>query len=430
MQRPWWLILVLSGMLATLAVGAERDDLERNRQLLERWRADPEHYQRLRRDLKAFYALPPARQEQIRQLDRRLHEGDLTTQTRLWTVLERYNSWLGNLAEGDRQRVMDAEDTKTRLQIIREIRDRQWAESLPSTLREQLTKLAKDKQQARLVQLREEERRERLHARTGKRAKEQTNLRPTRTSEFPPEVQTYLERLKRRLGDEEKQRLAQAEGKWPDLPRTVRELADLHPALPPLPSGAIVKYGDLPQKVKNTADRRKLKPLQRVSGRWPAYALGVARLMKNENLPCPPLGASILEQLPPSSREFVKQQLLPKLTSAQQDALKKAEGRWPEYPQLLLRLAREKHLVIPEMSLPGPVELWENTRLALPEVPDHLLMQFALHESTPEDRAEWELNTADPMGSRKKVKEAWYRKKLEQERKRQRSNSFLDAKRD
>ena len=54
----------------------EHDALEQNRRLLERWRADPEHHARLLRDLRAFYALPRPRQQQLRLLDQQLYAAD------------------------------------------------------------------------------------------------------------------------------------------------------------------------------------------------------------------------------------------------------------------------------------------------------------------------------------------------------------------
>src|SRR5262245_50840815 len=61
MRRPWWVILVVTCCLCSLALaapdgGSGGDELERNRRLLEKWKADPERYQRLKRDLVAFYA--------------------------------------------------------------------------------------------------------------------------------------------------------------------------------------------------------------------------------------------------------------------------------------------------------------------------------------------------------------------------------------
>ena len=69
MHFPRRLALALAALLVGLAAAADPDALEHNRRLLERWRSDPDHYRRLQRDLRAFHALPRARQEQLRRLD-------------------------------------------------------------------------------------------------------------------------------------------------------------------------------------------------------------------------------------------------------------------------------------------------------------------------------------------------------------------------
>src|SRR5262245_33956492 len=101
MRRPRWLILVPACLLCVAFATPESEDLERNRRLLEKWKAEPEHYRRLKRDLAAFYALPPERQEEIRDVDRQLHDADSATQARLWAVLERYYTWLERLPEAE-----------------------------------------------------------------------------------------------------------------------------------------------------------------------------------------------------------------------------------------------------------------------------------------------------------------------------------------
>src|SRR5262245_25626651 len=136
MRRPRWLPVLLGALIVTASSRAltDADDLERNRRLLERWKADPEHHARLRRDLQAFYALPAERQEAMRRLDHQLHE-DLSTQTRLWPVLTRYHDWLEHLQAPDRAHVLAARTPRERLQRIRDLREREWIEQLPARLR-------------------------------------------------------------------------------------------------------------------------------------------------------------------------------------------------------------------------------------------------------------------------------------------------------
>src|SRR5205085_922617 len=73
-MRPVGRLLLLTILLAGAAPAVSLpeptpEELEANRRLLERYRADPEHFTRLKRDLKAFAALPPERQARLRQLD-------------------------------------------------------------------------------------------------------------------------------------------------------------------------------------------------------------------------------------------------------------------------------------------------------------------------------------------------------------------------
>lgn len=137
-------------------------DIERNRQLLSKWKAEPEHYTRLQRDLRDFWALPASKRRQLRQLDRDFHQLDAKTQKRLWKAAERYIAWLERLPEAERQQIEQAKDTQERLQLIPTIRERQWIERLPRKVREQLEKLPPEARAAREAMLRKQERRHRL----------------------------------------------------------------------------------------------------------------------------------------------------------------------------------------------------------------------------------------------------------------------------
>ncbi|MHB1422021.1 MAG: hypothetical protein ACYC3I_02255 [Gemmataceae bacterium] len=136
-------------------------DLERNRHLLNKWKADPEHYARLRRDLRDFWALPKPRRQQIRQLDHAFHQLDAKMQKRLWKVAERYTAWLERLPREQRRQIEAATDTQERLQLIRTIRERQWVERLPRKVREELENLPAEARSAKAAQLREQEKQQR-----------------------------------------------------------------------------------------------------------------------------------------------------------------------------------------------------------------------------------------------------------------------------
>lgn len=419
MQRPRWLILILIGLVAASALGAGEDDLEANRRLLERWKLDPDHYRRLQSDLAAFRALPAARQEQMRKLDRDLHELDLSAQTKLWAVLERYHRWLEQLPEEQRQRVKNASTSEERLKIIAELRQREWVDHLPEKTRRELAKLPEPRRSARIAELRKLEREQRERW-TATDPSGTSNPRPVRLNELPPEVQKfYRENLEPRLTFQELAQVKKAEGQWPGFVRLIQTLSDRHPVLPPGPLGEIASKSDLPPEVRKVIPKKmnlldKGKGVRPKLAVWPEFALLVTLYCRNNGKKCPPLGASKLSEFPREVQNFVKGKLLPQLTPAQKKLLHAQEGRWPDYPKMLLNLAKQKKLQIPGMSLPGPTELWAESRAWLPDVPDRVLFNFALYELSDKDRAGLGLNVTDFEGSREKLKKAYFKKKPEQ----------------
>jgi hypothetical protein len=372
-------MVVLVGLLAA-APGEhlDADALERNRLLLEKWRADPEHSARLQQDLRAFYQLPLAKQEQMRRFDRELHETTPETQARLWAVLDRYRVWLERLPEEQRQQILNASTPNEKMQLIREVRQQQWIDRLPAKMRDEVRKLPANLRSERVSEMRRQERVQRLawmkaSPPVRERVREPGPVvepspaqaaapakHPKRLVEFPAEVQQFVaELLTPRLSSAEKERLQRADGNWPELARTIRELSDRHPVLPPLPTGPITDYKHLPAMIQIKVSRQRIGK----KGKWPDYALAaVEAFKKTGKKPPPPLGASRLDEFPEEVRTFVRQKLLPVLGPQLKESLRKLEGHWPEYPKRLLDLARQKHLVIPGMSLPGPRTLWEAAR--------------------------------------------------------------------
>lgn len=163
--------VVVMAAASALVLGADEDSseaLERNADLLSKWKADTDHYSRLRRDLKAFYAMPAARRARLRQFDRDLHALDLGKRRRLWDVLYRYNVWLDRLPEADRKRINDAGATEDRLTAIRELREKQWLARLPAKEREELETALNAQPERRsslLLKYKNEERQRKAHHR-------------------------------------------------------------------------------------------------------------------------------------------------------------------------------------------------------------------------------------------------------------------------
>jgi hypothetical protein len=341
-------------------------DLERNRQLLQKWKADPEHSARLKRDLRDFWTLPEAKRQQLRQLDSDFHQLDAKMQKRLWKVAERYTSWLDRLPEDERRQIEQTQDTQERLQLIRTIRERQWIERLPRKVRENLEKLPAPERATQMAVLRKQERQQRqLWSRPvggGPRPRQ-----PARPAELSPETKTFLDKqLLPHLTAAEKQKYHQTEGR-PEFLRTVKELAKQHPVLPPLPppNKAIVRFEDLPDKAKAIAgskpnwERREdaWERLRRVEGKWPEWALMFHSLLsKPQREQMPALGASRPAELPPPVRGFIKNTLSQKASAQELKELHFRQNKWPDYPLFLLQLAEKHNLEVPGMSLPGAVD--------------------------------------------------------------------------
>lgn len=371
-QRPWWLLPVLAALLGAAGghvSDSDADALERNRQRLHQLRSDPEAYGRLRRDLYDFHALPPERQQKLREVDARLHGAD---GARLWAALDRYEAWLGRLDEVTRRRVLDAPTAQARLAIIRELREAEWLAGLPKPVREALEKLPPEERQARIARMRAEER---LVHREGKGPPKRALpawMTPRSLREMPPEVQKfvkdYLGPALKDAGSAE-EALKKAEGRWPEYPRELMKLTDRFLVTRPLPGHRPIAV------MRELMQSREVKELKLPAGKkaqimagmkklngWPAVAEAFTLACRKEGVAPPALGACKPGHFPKPARDFLENKFLPNLPKAQRDALEKLEGRWPEYPRKLAELARLRRVSIPAITLPGPPEIWQAAR--------------------------------------------------------------------
>ena len=99
-------------------------------------------------------------------------------------------------------------------------------------------------------------------------------------------------------------------------------------------------------------------------GKWPEFALEVHRFSaegKEGKLLIPlALGPSRPAEYREPVREFLHT-LEKKSRSDEWNRLRGLEGKWPEYPREVVRLARQHNLSAPGMMLPGPPRRWEET---------------------------------------------------------------------
>jgi hypothetical protein len=111
----------------------------------------------------------------------------------------------------------------------------------------------------------------------------------------------------------------------------------------------------------------------------------------------------------PAIQDFISKVLSKKLTTQEQERLQKAEGKWPEYPRTLLNLSRKHDLQVPGMTLPGPRDLWDRAKTALPEVPERALFHFLWSELTRAERDQLRLSPGEP-GWRERVKQEFFKR--------------------
>jgi len=340
---------------------------------LDKWRADPAFLARMRAHALAFLELPTPRQEQLVKLDRELHALPARAETRLLEVGRRYAAWLDRLPEADRQKIKDAPESKVRLERIRELREQEWIRRLPLKQRETLEKAA-PAERARLSEeyLREQRQRRREWQMAFQHWDDLIKRQhlPSTLADFPPEVQTYVdEYLRHWLSPEEQTRLKRVQGNWPAFPYALVALADKHPmALP----GAIgpTQFKDLPADVQTRLSARLKNPgtaaLKKAEGKWPDYAIVVTNLAHNRKVRLPyELWPSRREDLSAGMVTFLDRKLLPALKDLEKVRLKDAEGKWPQYPRAIQELARQHKLQVPWQTLPGPREKWDNYRFRL-----------------------------------------------------------------
>jgi hypothetical protein len=381
MRRLPGIVLVMGivALVTTLPVFAEKpaEKVERNRQVLEQVRSDPEKYARLIQDLKAFLNLSPDQQDRLRQLDKDLQKMGPGAYDRLNRVLTRYADWMERLPESDRKLIESAASSQERIQRIKEIRERQWVERLPKALRDQV-QAAQGPERANLIKkFRQEENKRRQEWQVAIRHWDELmkGQAPTRLAELQPPVHFHVEKvLMQRLSRDDASRLEKAEGQWPQYLQTIVELSEKYV---PFPGPAHPKhFSDLPKDVQERLSHmlpnrpRMSQQLKNLDGKWPEYPLFVNAIFKRANATLPrQLGPSKPAEFADGIQKFIKDTLTPE----EKAELRRSEGHWPDYPRTLLSIANRRGATVPGM-LPGPKQYWdkykkkgEATALSVPE---------------------------------------------------------------
>jgi len=381
------LALGASGLAPPAGPGS---DPESNLQYLQDLRRrDPQQYDRLVRSFHRFRALAPEQQEKLRRFDRQLHDENSATQSRLLRTMSEYAAWLTRLPVEDQQRIAAAAATGERLNVVRELKERDWLARLPLAQRTQLATAPEAERKTLLERWHREEREQRDEWAEAARWETLTRERPIMAivgqDSFKRELQTFIEkRLLPMLSPQEKAQIRMPDGETrrPMLwLRSVAEIAERHPVLALEPKFA--HRSELPAEYKKALDDLSRGPArERINklpeGKWPDYPIEVTELLRARKVVLrPQLGPATAKEISPDVERFVQS-----LPFADREKLKSVDGKWPEYPQMLHELARKNKLALPDLGLPGDPKIWDAIRRRaanpLPVPPEHLLRQFAL----------------------------------------------------
>jgi hypothetical protein len=131
------------------------------------------------------------------------------------------------------------------------------------------------------------------------------------------------------------------------------------------------KYSDARRAFDTLKQEKKAASVNMASGKWPDFGIALTKACRIHNITpaLKPLGPCRPEEFPPIIQTFINEELLPRLTEQEREKLDAAKGMWPEYPELLKKLADDRNLEIPLMRLPGARELADRIR-GVPALPD------------------------------------------------------------
>jgi hypothetical protein len=331
----------------------------------------------LRRQYAWFQKQDPVRQQQLRRLHADFQQFVPEDQARLTRVMQAYNAWLAKLPEADRQRVLTAPSPAERLEEVRKLREREWVESLPIAYRDEYAGLDADARRQKAQEWRAEEaERHEEWALAQKHWAEFPGRVPPVFSSDKQAVDTFVTHLRENLSEAERRSLDDARatldeyGLWFGYGFLLVRLADQHPLVPWSKVGPR-DWRELPDDVRAQFPRPAEMPreMRKAQGRWPEFAVEVAAYAKKNNLTVPPLGDCKKDQMPPEVVQYldkVVEQLKKSGADGRADlkALEEAQGKWPDYPRLVMDLGRKHKLPVPGWTLPGPAQFWDRLRAA------------------------------------------------------------------
>jgi hypothetical protein len=350
-----------------------------------------DHPDYLRRQYVWLRAQDPGRQQQLRKLHADFQALDQDDQARLTRVMQTYNAWLAKLPDADRKWVLDAPTGAARLEVVRELREREWVESLPRPYREEYAKAEGDARRLKVQEWRAEEAERREEWAVAQRTWGEFSpgkVPAVFAGEGRAQVDLFVANLKPNLSEPERKALDDARSAADEFGNyfwyvfEVARLSHLHPILPgrvgPKDFASLdesvkeylVKHD--PQHFKRNGNQivfvgDERKEFRRAQGRWPEFALELADYCQKNKLTLPvPLGDCRKSQMPTDVVSVIDrlERDLKRTDQGKADlkALEEAQGKWPDYPKMVIDLARKHKVAVPGWMLPGPQQMWDRFR--------------------------------------------------------------------
>lgn len=344
-----------------------------------------ENWKRFWKDLDLFDSLSIEEQNRIILFYDQLIALDPVERQRLWHHAELFSLWLNSLSEEERKQFYSLGDSSEKLGFVRKKREEQWLVNLPKVDQDRIQSLDADKDERALfisrLKIEESERRTKTLdwvlkpvlpgggiLKGGAPSPSLFNSpRPAKFSEMPAEVQKWIQvQLTPRLTQSEQNQLKKAEGIWPNYPRTVYQLSRDHFLLPGRGIEQITSYKGLPGFLRERLTQEKLDTIFRNRGitpkteEWPDFALSVSQVLKDQKAGTAFLGPTTIQGLPKTWKSLVEKELLPKLDLEGKAFLRRAEGKWPDYPRNLVDMMMIRGIPIPGNPLPAPLGIWRD----------------------------------------------------------------------
>ncbi len=343
-----------------------------------------------------FRGYPVGRRQQLRKLDQDLDDLPAPEQARLRPVLENYALWLDRLPDGERRDVLAALTPTARLEAVTQLHQKHWREGLPSPLRDKLASVVGVEERLELLRAwkaSDKARRDEWHV---ARRQWPTLFGRDRQAPWPfsepglaKQIDDHVKAVFKvdigspipkangkaelpagaRLTPAEFAYLKSAhdsatkDGNWFVYGVAVHRLTQQHPYLPEPQAGKplVLNGVNLPAELPGRFRQQQKGFDGSTRGKWPEFALEVARKCVAERITVPEaLGPCRPADFREEVRDFVTKVLVPRLSDAERDGLKKLEGKWPEYPQQVIALARlpKYDFAVPTVTPPGTPSLW------------------------------------------------------------------------